>query len=388
MTKKRRIAILTIQKVFNYGAVLQSFALQKYLEEGGVETEIVDLIRDKSGNQSKDKSYLIIFLRKYIKKINQFRHYIINSYHFKDFGLKLLKRKNLKFLDFNKKKLTFTNNKYDNTNLIILNELFDAFLCGSDQIWNSSFEFDISPYLLGFVDDRKKKISLSASVGVDYIGDYYKNKFKKNIGRFNSISVREEQSKELISKYTDKDIDVLFDPVFLYNKKEWAQILDLESKINKKKYILCYSLGADDLQSIKIAKQILKLNEYEKIEIVKIGRHRNDLYYSDLNINWDVGPIDFINLLINAEFVVTNSFHGTAFSINFEKQFFSILNPDNDRNSRILNLLEKVQLKNRILYNESEVTSKKIDYKIVNTFVEKERSQLKYFVTKHVLENN
>lgn len=381
--KANKIAILTIQKVKNYGAVLQMYSLQKFLSDSGMTSRIVDLVRiDKKTSLLEEKSKLLAWLYTIILKLNDLRHYLINLFHFRDIRLKRLTSANKFFDDFNESYLKFTN-KMHVSDLHDLNETFDIFISGSDQVWNTTFEFDISPYLLGFVNKDNKRVALSPSLGIDFINNEYIKDFKNNLNRFDSLSIREKIGKNVISKFIAKEIEVLFDPVFLYSKDEWNENFNLEDAIHKEPYVLCYSLGAADDVVLQIANRLSK--KYD-CQIIKIGRHRNDLYHPDnILIDWNVGPIEFLNLIYNSKSVITNSFHGTAISINFNKEFYSVLNKSNKRNTRIVNILESLKLTDRINYSASEYNTGNIDYTSVNSRLVKERNKLRTYIKKSVV---
>ena len=188
---------------------------------------------------------------------------------------------------------------------------------------------------------------------------------KEQLKKYITISVREEQGKSFLKKEFNLDSQVNIDPVFLHTKKEWSS-LTTPSKLIKEKYILVYFLvGAPILQKV-----IDKVKEKYKLPVVclqltAIKRIKADKYI------FDAGPKEFLNLFKNAEFVITTSFHGTAFSVIFEKPFYSVLK-NGYRTERFENLLKQLHLENRMITDcLGEIES--IDYKNISPIIEQKR---------------
>jgi len=345
-----KVITTTVFRSFNYGAVLQAYALHKKINDMGIDCEILNYRPVKSelrfknvfqrGSSFKELIYNLLGLLKYFES----RRKIDAANSFLNRNLKLSKEYNVY------------------SDLLKSPPSADVFLCGSDQIWNPKIHNGLSPiYFLDFIKDKKIiKASFAASVGENSIEEKYKNQIKKYLDTFKHVSVREEKAKEILS-FTSKDIKVVADPVFLLNKNEWLKLIP-KNKI-KKKYILCYFLYQPKFLN-SVVKKIKKETGYQ---VISVSLASYSKIYNDILIR-DVGPDGFLSLLANAEIVITSSFHGTALSILMEKEFYSVASPT--RGSRITNILEKVGLENRAIHDENFNLNNSINYKIVTPKVE------------------
>ena len=259
-----------------------------------------------------------------------------------------------------------------------LNRYYDGFVCGSDQIW-SPLVFN-SHFFLDFVKDSNKKIAYSPSFGVKSIDDVYvKNKTKKLLEDFKYLSVREEAGKKIIETLTSKKAEVVSDPTLLLTKYQWEVLLGLESKAEKP-YMFVYMLGHNENHWEEINKIANQLN----LEIKVIPVFEEDLQRPGC-VKFAVGPNEFLDLLYNASYVCTDSFHGLAFSVNFKKNFTVFKrfknNDIKNQNSRVMNLLEKFALEDRLFEEKSALQdiNSKINYdKIEDTLEESRKKSIEY----------
>lgn len=341
--------ILTIQKVKNYGASLQTFALHKTLINKGVPNKIVDFVReDKKKVRVKKKfGFTGFFIYLFVLNLKQFRRYLLNVISFRDFSLEKLRSKDKLFEVFEEKHLSFTDEIQENE-LEKLNKSYKNFISGSDQVWNHTFNFSVEAYFLGFVENKNNRIAFAPSFGITEIPKKLLEKYRDSFSKFNHLTVREQEGASIVKDITGMEIPVVLDPIFLMDKANWIKELKLKLNKPKKPYILFYTLGAEDKKGFEICEKIQKQKGYD---IVRLGRGRNDLSINKgVFVKWDVGPIEFLELILNSSLVVTNSFHGTAFSINFGIPFFCILSKTNNRTSRLRNILRITRLENRVLY--------------------------------------
>ena len=355
--KDKNVAIMTWHTYDNYGSVLQAYALRNKIKELGYKN--VDLI-----------NYLPRAKRiKFIKRINSknIQRKILNS----RVEIKQLSaEKKEKFNAFRNKNFTYTQKCNDATELFNLNDKYDKFICGSDQIWAPTV-FDEN-YFLSFVSNDSKKISYAPSLGLTSIeNEYTKEKIKKLVNRINAISVREEQGKKIIEKISNKNVKVVLDPTLLLDKKEWNENFNLECE--EKDYIIFYCLGGNK-KNYKIAKMIAK-KLGKKLKVIP-----SDILDYQKNETQNASPEEFLKLIYNAYLVITDSFHGTIFAINFNVPFITLKRfKDNklSQNSRIYNILKKVKLENRIYkHNENYFLENiKIDFSNCNKIMEKERRE-------------
>lgn len=353
-----KIGIVTITAGTNFGNRLQNYALQSYLEKKGfyVETLI---------NDSKGKITIVGRIKKLVKKILHI------------FDIKNKKREG-KFKEFNKKFIKFS--KYHVSNDIQemnndIDNIFDFFICGSDQIWNPSFDCNAGANFLQFTTPNKR-IAYSPSFGVNEIPKRRVAEIKGYLQGFKKISVREDAGKHIIEKLTKKkDIDVLIDPTMLLTSNEWSSISKQPTRLSilkEKKYILNYFLG--NLSDTK-QKEIIRFANENNCEIINLLDKSDPFYFS--------GPSEFLWLEKNAFLICTDSFHSSVFAILFNRPF--VIFDRDDKNvsmsSRLENLLSKFKLNDR-KYNGVNITEDYLnhDYRDAYKILEKERSKSELFI--------
>lgn len=361
MTKK--IGICTLYTGYNVGSSLQAYATKEYLKNKGYDSKILKIKGSiVKGRDIRVKKLFITIIRMFIfsnKKLSVIKSFFENKK--KSFNEKTIQ----KFDKFYIENLQPIEISYSNLKKESLKNKWDAFICGSDQIWNST-AFYVDPfYYLQFVS-KNKRIAYAPSFGRDYLPDYNKSIIKKYIGSIPYISVREATGKRIIDSMMNRNVEICLDPTFLLKKEEWIKILNLK-KEERKKYIFCYFLNEPSKKVLKFISNVSKNNNFD---VVFFNKGNKDVLYG--------GPIDFLNLLYNANIVFTDSFHGTAFSINFNKEFYVFERQyiTDNQSTRIISLLDMFNLSKRYeLYN----IDKKIDYKNINlTLEEKRKSSEKY----------
>jgi hypothetical protein len=243
----------------------------------------------------------------------------------------LVKRFNKEYIKSSKNYFFANNHPYK------ANKEFDYFCAGSDQVWNATLVRNRGLFFMQFAAPEKT-FSFSASKGTTYIHPKYVNNFKRGFKHVGNISVRENDAKQLIKELTDRDATVLPDPTLLIDRRKWASIAKKPDFVLPKKYLVTYFLGAPTPSQKSFIDNYAKENGLSVIDI-------NQTYYDS------VGPLEFLYLIANSEFLFTDSFHGTAFSIIFKKNFLVFQrNNSYDMSSRITTILEKFRLENHF-YN-------------------------------------
>lgn len=342
-----KICTITFHKVCNYGAVLQAYALMEYLKDKGNDVEIIDYQPKIVQEPYK------IFFQKHTDTNNILKLLLRETIS------PLFRIKNrLSFYKFRKKYMIIGKVKYKSYEELKYNPpKADMYICGSDQIWSDEITGGVDKgYFLQFGGENIKRISYGASFGRKP-KENNRQEMMNYLSKFDDVSIREKEGCSYIEEKV-KDIAIVSDPIFLLNKRQWGNII--EKRVFTEKYILIYALCPTDELYISAKKIAIE----KKLKIVEISNKIikdkfADKYYSFIE------PDKFLSLFYYAEFVVTNSFHGTAFSILFNKQFLSFphkLIPA--RNERILNLLESLELDERFLDYNIEYTSniKSINY--------------------------
>lgn len=356
-----KIGIVTLYGNFNYGNRLQNYALQEILKKLGHESKTLVI--------KNEKKQLKEILKKFLEKENG--------------KLKIKKVKDIKreknFDNFNKKNidrdiLNSVDGKFDTE----LNKKYDYFIVGSDQVWNPNFWYEKKEgeeyynYLLKFVEP-KKRISYAASFGVSKLDKYWEEKFKEELEYFRALSVREEEGKKIINRFSIENVEVVLDPTMLLTKEEWIK---LEEKVNNlpSKYILVFFLGNIDTETNIYIENIAKKNNLEVINFMSID---------DINI-YSINPAQLIYLIRNAELVITDSFHLTVFSIIFQKAFLSLKRKQQgmkDMSSRLTTLLKKIKLEKRMEFlKESDIF--KCNFEETEKILENERKKSINFLKK------
>lgn len=327
-----KVATLNYHNAYNYGAVFQAAALQQIITELGHDCSIIDYQNPKIANQYNFKP-----LKLDATLVRNARANLVL--------LPYIKKKKLNFqkwLDSYKK-----TSPVDRNTIISLKDVYDRFVVGSDQVWNTKCHGNDQSYFLDFLGDNKKRIAYAASFGSYNIPDSDKKTVEEYIPSFANISVREKRGAEIIKEITGRTVTDTMDPVLLVGKSYWDRRMELVE--TKEKYIFVYQLG----HGHAVSKYAIELKKHTGLKIIYVTVHiDNMLRYSMKDINKsDVSPEMFLCLLSNAEYVVTNSFHATALALLFEKKFSVVIQGDAKAtyNSRIFNLLSDYGLQGRIV---------------------------------------
>lgn len=352
----KKVGILTLyHKNYNFGGLLQAYALpialHKYFE---FESEQIDYK----------------YAPTYIQKENLFeRPYNMQNFLYKcaiyffSFLLnpKLSKRK--KKMDQFINEIPHSSQTYSYESITECLKDYDIYICGGDQIWNDDCQSlmgkdNIQVFTLQFVPQYKRKLSYAPSMAILDTSVTFREIFKKGLQEFNAISIREKQSLPIIQQLTDKPVTIVVDPVLLLTKDDWETVA--RPAHSPKKYILCYLLGDSISQRERTSQLAKKLN----LPIVTFSHalynvvRKCDLFFADVH-DYTSGPREFIDLVKNAELVVTDSFHACVFSMIFQTPFmvFERHKPgqEGNMNSRIYNFLEEYHLEKQLV-NENQMS--------------------------------
>lgn len=251
-------------------------------------------------------------------------------------------------------------------------EDFKAFLCGSDQIWNSEALYIDPQYYLRFAP-KDKRIAFAPSFGRDKISNYNKKIIAKYILDIPKLSIREETGVSIIKELTNRDAVHLIDPTLILDAAKWDKYLKLQESVTRnQRYVLAYFLN----EPSDYAKQyIIKLAKKHKMKIIALPYQREVSTWVDLAP--DCGPIEFVQYVKNASYICTDSFHGTAFALNYEVPFYTFerqYGSAGKQSSRVVSLLKLLSLLNR--FNPSmELLDEKIDFSHSKIVLEQERKK-------------
>ncbi len=355
---KKDIKVITRHTPSNYGSLLQSIATIITIEKLGHDCQIIDYRRkDERGLKA-----IMAAIRSKKEWNNNFFKKVL--YIIIRFPMEYLAQ--CKFDHMRSKYLKLT--KQYNTIHQLTELRADIFMTGSDQVWGPvlSKNYD-EAYFLSFANKESKKIAYAASFGRANFDNITVNKYKQLLSKYDNITVREDNAIELLKAWDIPCAGQVLDPTLLLSD-EWYQFI---SKDISYKYVLIYQLHNNN-----------DLKKYAKEFATKVGLPLIRISPSFHQLLWGGKFVympnlgSFLSYIKNCTYFITDSFHGTAFAINFNKQFIEIL-PNNKTGSRNLSILQLTNLTNRIVTNFSDfsIKDKKIDYSIINKIIEDKREK-------------
>lgn len=360
-----KIAVITRHAITNYGSFLQSFATQKILERMGHTCYIIDYVRHDEEYRNIEKTML--------KQKPEWNSFIVKKIVY------LLTRQpesiiaGRKFEKYRKEYLNLTHRYSSTTDILNDSLVYDCYMTGSDQVWGpiGSDMYDDN-YFLSFASNSAYKISFASSFGRINQNDDVVKHFKELLGKYNHILVREDSAANMINRMGLTAQQVL-DPTLLLDKSYWEEMIRLEANKQHFKYgyILIYQLHNNS----QLGKYAVLLSKKTGKKLVRISSSLHQVIREG-NFIYCPKPFDFLYLIKNADCLITDSFHGTAFAINLNTPFIEIL-PQNGTNTRNISILNLMGLNDRILVkdNEFDLFEKKIDFDRVNSILNRERNK-------------
>lgn len=358
-----KIKTITCHDVYNTGASLQAYALQEYLSSLGHSVQIID--------------YKPVYLS---------RHYRLNSvplpyrknvfikwaYILAKFPSRIFARKRKRVFDrFTQRYLRLSQRYSSNETLKSDLPQADLYIAGSDQIWNPLFPNGRDPsFFLDFVPQGKKRASYAASFAVDAIPNESQEFMRSMLGSFNFISVRETSGLDILKRIGITTGQQVVDPVFLLDRARWEKITPPPTR--SRKYVFVYDFDKSDLIK-KVAEMIAAERQ---LEIVSLQR----LDYSACSYR-HAGPLEFLSLIRNADCVVSNSFHATAFSVLFERDFY-VVNRVEGVNARMRDLLCQLGLESRLVTDVDVIDVENISYSHPSKLISKKIDESFEFLDK------
>lgn len=318
-----KVLTITTQYANNYGALLQCYALSRFLNNlPNVDCQVIQYFHPRAGI-----SWTIF------RKPETVRDFIKLVYTF--FNIKLVSsrfKKNRVMRSFIKEYIPLTDEEYRTPDSIRNNPpKGDVYICGSDQIWNMKYLFDgKTVYFLDFVPEGKIRVAYAASIADPWKEEHVKM-LTPHLKKFDAISIREHGNLAQLQSIYPK-ATVVLDPVFLLSKADWDNLKNT-SKCPQEPYLLCYFLSVDE----KMVKIVKRVRELTGLKIVHLNLNALDKFNSDVNIRV-ADPRDFIGLISQASMICTNSFHCSAFSVIYKRNF--VFCPKSMANERVANLQE------------------------------------------------
>ena len=371
---RKRVGITTYWDTpVNYGQVLQGYALMSVLKKLGYEPFIVRYTMQE------------VYVNKSIfQRIRDFIRYGMNfSKFFKRFYAVREGQVNRHFDEFKHKYMCFSNRIYPSFDSLQKNyQEAEVYITGSDQVWGEwGTANKKKTFLLDFLPPTVTRVAYAASFGRNILGKDEEIIFKEALNKFQAISVREKSGVDLCKQLGgDLDVKWVVDPTLLLNKSEWLEVAYYKPR--KAAYILCYLMQSkkNDTEALKFAKKIAK---ERNLKLVKICRGLTSILWGETLYVPTVE--EWLGLYANASYIVTNSFHGVAFSVNFNKNFTAFVEGDikSGRNSRLNNICTALDLSDRIkiVGEDMNIDISDINYSKVNVKLNELRKEsIQYLV--------
>ena len=355
---KKKVCVTTWYNSINYGTCIQCYALVEFLRTNNFNVYVPDSYKCYYGIKHPIETIKEVhkkFKKKFIKQSND-----------KDTLMNERIKNNTNFAN---KKIKINIIKSRKDYIDIINKC-DFFISGSDQIWNPNYV--TPPMLLSYVPKNKTKIAYGSSFGVSTLPKSMTFFYKKYLKKFDFIGVREKTAKDIVKSLINKEAEGVLDPSFLLNKAEWKSIAKKPKDIKEgEKFVFSYFIG----KNLKSKHEIEKFSKSNNLPVYNAVSESKilDLYGTSMK---DIGVEEFIWCILNAQYIITDSFHAVALSINFNKKFYVYKRfKDSDtksQNSRIYDILKTFNIKLNIETKENNLSNikKDINYKEINQVLE------------------
>lgn len=367
----KKCGIVTITGGTNYGNRLQNYALQTVLKQLGFDSETINhrpCYPEHKAEQGKLKSKIIEWKSEGLAgSLWDIRRILKKQYSQKKYPNLMQTRIN-NFDKFGQKYINSSKNQfYAQNDLSSFNEQYDFFIAGSDQIWNPYWEGADPFYFLSFAE-KDKRVAYAPSFGVSSVPLEFQTDYRTRLEDIPYLSVREEKGREIIQTLINRDVPVLPDPTLLLDAGEWLKIAENTDNCPKCNYLLAYFLGKP---SYFYHKAVTRYAEKYGLKIITLNNYMDPSYYT-------VNPSTFLNLVAHASLVCTDSFHGSVFSIVFNRPFITFerngCSGKESMSSRIATLLGNLNLTDRMFQNEnSPVDVLHIDFTVSNMILQQEK---------------
>jgi len=339
-----KIGIFTFPNSTSYGATLQLYALYRSIKQLGYDVEVINYFSAYMKNEMHCKkattSRCHHMLKRFVRKI-------------------LYTRQRMGFSAFEKQNLTLYPHRYFSrkSELVSIGNRYDAVVCGSDQVWNPDITGGDLSYFLDFCGENTRRISYAPSFGLESLPEPIYTNAANELKKFSAISARETSGKTLINEMTGKEVPIVIDPTLLVQSNEWEQ-LEKDPRLQTGKFIFYYTVKS----SSTLFEKCRKFAEQQGMKMIVVGGGIKKLWDRDPVIQYlnDITPATWLWLVHHAASIVTNSFHGTAFSIIFEKDFY--LELSSSANSRLTNIVNMMDLSDRIIQSDEDIVPSHADF--------------------------
>lgn len=349
----KKIGLLSVYN-HNYGSILQAYAMQTVLRDLGNTVEIIYYKKNNIIKQAMRLFYLPL-LKATIKM--KWKTLYCKFFQRATYNGVLVGREKA-FCKFIQNNMIFSEQYIGRESLIKGTNNYDCFVLGSDQVWNP-MNLGGDFYTMSFIPDNKVKITYAPSFGVSQIPQMQRKKTKEYLERIDYISVRENDGVRIVKELTGRDVVQVVDPTILVEKTMWDNIKG--NRIIQENYILCYFISSN-AEYRKFAENLAKKTGLKLVAIPHVDEYvKSDQGFGDI-IPEIVGPIEFVNLISNASYVCTDSFHGSVFSTLYERPFFTFARYTNQgkdsTNSRLYSYLKLIGMENRMYSADCQIEEK------------------------------
>ncbi len=347
-----KIKTITCHDVYNVGASLQAYALPTYLQQVGHDVQVLNYKPD----------YLSGHHRLWGGASPKYdKPFVRTAYCIAKLPQRIIRRfgkRKREFDRFTRDFLPLSQTRYHfYQELLDDHNYADLYIAGSDQIWNTLFPNGKDPaFYLQFVPEGIKKASYAASFATKHIADGWEDQLARWIGSLNYVSVRERSGLDILEGLGIQDACQVLDPVFLLDRENWSDLSKEWQREDSRPYVIVYDFDSNP-QIAEFAKQVADEHGWEVVSFL-----RNP--YIAKNYSQE-GPVAFLSLIRNAQAVVSNSFHATAFSLIFEKEFW-VFDRKEGINTRMRDLAVLSGTDNRIIDGNTWLDHAPIDYALVH----------------------
>ena len=371
---KKKLGIATYYYFYNYGTVLQGFATQLLFDkQKNMAAELIDF-RFASKTAPKKIDIILTRIRRLFVYMKEYRRvYAVGKYR------PLFQKRNKYFDDFIKLYLKTSSSRYNyEQDIVAKPPSYDIYLTGSDQTWSPKIGF--SPFLfLDFAPKDSIIASYAPSLGVSSLSQDESSYLQKHLAKYKFLSCRESLGSKILENLLKCPVETVLDPTLMISAEEWSKYA--VSPSIEGKYILCYFLGDRDYYRNYVA----QLSKQTKLPVYYIPVNWKDFKKKN-NLLWEVGPSEFLGLIRNAEYICTDSFHGTIFSVNFHKEVRVFVkhagNISGGDNSRLYDVLERLGITKQLITDYKKgsiIQDSSINYMEVDRLLATEREKsLKY----------
>ena len=338
------VGIVTVHDIYNYGSVLQAFATQHMISTLGYDVEIIDYKYPnprhvKGSRPRRIADYILRVGNAVLKDALPGRPYTTYKERYQQFKTNHYR---------------LSRRSYPTVDALMVNPpQYDIYVAGSDQIWRPEYINDDPCFFLDFVR-KGRRIAYASSFGCLEIPPQYHQTYRRYLSAFSHLGVREFAGQAIVKQLTGRDAAVVLDPTLLMTGEQWKPYA--KPFAYDKPYIACYGLSVGDRYMEELALHIAKLTGYK---IVRINGKFHDYFARKMEYVLDAGPAEWMGILANASLILGQSFHAVAFSINFQRPFYTILQDSLDSQSRQTHILRLLGLEHRAVHRHAPFPSAK-----------------------------